>query len=79
MDAIYHLKPYELTDNFFNILKTTFWDKEITISVEEPTDTTGYLLSTEANRKHLLDGIESVKQGRCVHTMSLEDIESLTS
>jgi hypothetical protein len=33
MEATYRLKPYELTDSFFKMLKEVFYDKEITITL----------------------------------------------
>jgi phospholipid N-methyltransferase len=77
MTAIYQLKTYELTEDFFKMLRDTFQGKEITITVKAPHDETAYLLSNEANRKHLLAGVEAVKQGKFVHTMTLEEAEAL--
>jgi hypothetical protein len=74
MDATYRLKPYELNVDFFETLKRTFKDKEIVISVEEIQDETDFLLSTEANRKHLFEALESAKKGEFVHTMTLEEL-----
>jgi hypothetical protein len=77
MEATYRLKPYELTDGFFKMVKEAFYDKEITITIEEPFDETAYLLRSEANRKMLLAGVEAVKQRKTVHTMTLEEAEAL--
>ena len=77
MTVTYQLKPYELTDDFLKMLKETFHDKEITVTVEDAQDETEYLLGNEANRKHLLAGVEAAKQGRISHTLTLEQIEEM--
>ena len=77
MIATYQLKPHELTDDFLKTLKETFYDREVIITVEETFDETEYLLQPEANRKHLLAGVEAVKQGRFSNTMTLEEAEAL--
>jgi hypothetical protein len=77
MDITHRLKPNELNDEFLKILKDTFRGKEIAVTVEEIEDTTAYLLSTEANRTHLYDALESVKNGQCVHTMTVEEMEAM--
>ena len=79
MDVTYRLKPEELNDDFFKTLKKAFFGKEIAITVEEVPDETEYLLSNEANRGHLLQAVEDKKKGRTVHTMSLEEMESMIS
>ena len=78
MEAVYQLKPHELTEDFLKSIIRQFGDKEIKITIEEePFDETAYLLSNEANRKHLLAGIEAVKQGRVSHALTLEQIEAM--
>ena len=77
MIATYQLKPHELTDDFLKTLKETFYDREVTITVEEIFDETEYLLQPEANRKHLLAGVEAAKQGRFSNTMTFEEAEAL--
>jgi len=77
MDVTYRLNPEELNDDFFKTIKQTFFGKKIAITVEEVPDETEYLLSNEANREHLLRAIEDNKHGRNVHTMSIEEMESM--
>ena len=79
MDVTYRLKPEELNDDFFKTLKNAFLGKEIAITVEEMPDATEYLLSNEANRDHLQQAVEGIKKGQTVHTMSLEEMESMIS
>ncbi|GHU95312.1 hypothetical protein FACS189479_08790 [Spirochaetia bacterium] len=77
MDVTYRLKPGEVNDDFLNILRNTFWEKEIAVTVEAIEDETAYLLSNEANRKHLLDAVEDIKNGRNGHTMTVEEMEAM--
>ena len=77
MTATYQLISYELTDDFLKMLKETYYNREVTITIEEAVDETDFLLKPEANRKHLLAGVEAVRQGRFVHTMTFEEAEAL--
>ena len=77
MDVTYRLKPEELNDDFFRTIKKMFLGKEVAITVEEVPDETEYLLSNEANREHLTQAVEDMKHGRNVHTMSIEEMESM--
>jgi antitoxin YefM len=71
MQSVYRLKANELDDRFLESLKTFWGDdlrsvedhREIEIVISEA-DETAYLMATEANRRHLLKGIEDVKQRR---------------
>ncbi len=58
----FHLNADELNADFFIKFKTLFKSKRISITVEEEMDETEYLLSTEANRKHLEAALKS-KEG----------------
>ena len=78
MQAVYQVKPDELTADFFKAVKEQFGDKEVTITIkDEPMDETEYLLQDEENRRHLLAGIKAVKEGRCSRTLTLEEIEAM--
>jgi antitoxin YefM len=66
MYTTFHLKASELNEEFLKKLKTLFKGKNISLSVEEDMDETEYLLSTEANRKHLMEAIENVEKGNLV-------------
>ena len=79
MEAVYQLKPDELTDDFFKAVKEHFAGREIKITIEDqqPQDETEYLLRNEENRKHLLAGVKAVKEGRCSHSLTLEEIEAM--
>lgn len=62
MYTSYHLNSNELNADFLESVKKLFKNKRITISIEEEMDETEYLLSTDANRKHLEDALNS-KEG----------------
>jgi antitoxin YefM len=75
MQATYRLFADEMTDAFLNGLKDTYRNKEIEITVREVEDETEYLLKSEANRRHLLRGIEEIRSGVPLRTMTLEQVE----
>jgi hypothetical protein len=76
MEAVYQLKPDELTDEFFKAVKERFKGREVKITIEEkPQDETEYLLQDEENRRVLLAGIKADKEGRSSRTLTLEEIE----
>ena len=49
---------------------------EVIIFVEEEQDETEYLLSTEANRKHLEEALEELKHPEKFISINLEDYEN---
>ena len=59
MELTYRLNANELNEDFLKSVKALFKTKRISIFVEEEMDETDYLLSTEANRKHLEAAIKS--------------------
>jgi antitoxin YefM len=73
MQSVYRLKANELDDRFLESLKTFWGDREIEIVISEA-DETAYLMATEANRRHLLKGIEDVKQRRNLVEDSLDRV-----
>jgi len=77
MDVTYRLGPNELTVDFFRILQETFMGKEITVSVREISGTTEYLLADEENRRRLYTALDDARNGRFVHTMTLEEMEAM--
>ncbi len=64
MHTSFHIKANELDEKFIKSIKALFKSKRISITVEEELDETDYLLSTEANSKHLEDAIKNVKKGK---------------
>ena len=71
MYTTFHTSANELDDNFIKTLKTMFKSKRIAITVEEDFDDTTYLLSTRANKVHLLSSIEDEN----TVSFSLEDLK----
>ena len=50
---------------------------EVIVLVEEEMDTTEYLLSTEANRKHLEEALEELKHPENFIRVDFDDLENL--
>jgi hypothetical protein len=75
MQATYRIFADEMTDTFLNVIRDNYRNKEIEITVREVEDETGYLLKSEANRQHLLRGIEEIRSGAPLQTLTLEQIE----
>ena len=61
MYTSFHLNANELNDDFLKSIKALFKSKRISIIVEEVLDETQYLLSTDANRKHLEESLKSTE------------------
>ena len=64
MQTTYRLKANELSENLITALKSTYHDREIEITVDEVLDETAYLLSTPANRKHLLSALDDIRANK---------------
>jgi len=76
MTTTYQLKAFELTEDFVRKFRNDFQNEDVIITVKEAYDETAYLLGNEANRKHLLKGIEAVKLGKFAHVTTLEKLEA---
>jgi len=74
MTTTYRLNSKELSEEIIKSIKAAFHDKDIEITVTDAVDETEYLLSTEANKKHLYKSIEELEQGKGV-TMTLAEIQ----
>jgi PHD/YefM family antitoxin component YafN of YafNO toxin-antitoxin module len=74
MQATYRLRVNEL-GKLIEILKNSYADKEMEITVQEVEDETDYLLSNEANRKHLERSFASIESGKGLLEVSLESLE----
>jgi len=61
MQSTYRVHADELNDDFVQALKLAYKHKEIEIVVSDVVDDTDYLLSTKANREHLLESIKQIE------------------
>jgi hypothetical protein len=77
MVATYQLKTDEITENFFRSIRENYRNKEIEITIREVEDATDYLLKSEANRQHLLHGIDEIQSGAPLRTMTVEQLNEL--
>jgi len=77
MDITWQLRPEELNDDVFKIIRQQFTGKKVAITVVEIPDETEYLLSNTANKDHLLKAVKDLRNGQGVHTMSIEAMEAM--
>ena len=78
MVATYRLRADEISENFLKNIRDNYQNKEIEITVQEVEDETEYLLKSEANRQHLLRGIEEIQNNTPLQTMTLEQLNRLS-
>jgi antitoxin YefM len=64
MTTTYKLNANQLSEDILKSIKEAFKDKEIEITVTDMIDETEYLLSTEANKKHLYESMEELDAGK---------------
>jgi hypothetical protein len=64
MTTIFRLNEKEFTDDVVNTIRAAFKNKEIEITISDVFDGTEYLLSTEANRKHLQRSMNDIAEGK---------------
>jgi antitoxin YefM len=74
MTTTYRLNTKELSDEILKSIKEAFKDRDIEITVTDLRDETEYLLSTEANKKHLYRSIEELEKGSGT-PMSLAELQ----
>ncbi len=74
MTTIYRLHVNELSVEIINSIKAAFKDKTVEIIVRDTEDETEYLLATETNRKHLLDSMKELEEGKGV-TFTIEELQ----
>lgn len=63
MESTYYLNSDELNADFIKAIKTLFKNKNIAITVSVEEDETEHLLSTDTNKRRLLESIKNVKKG----------------
>jgi antitoxin YefM len=74
MQTTYRVHADELTDDFLQALKVAYKDREIEIIVSDDVDETDYLMSSPANRDHLLRAIENINNHKNLVEMSSDDL-----
>ncbi|MGH8497395.1 MAG: hypothetical protein ACRERV_01070 [Methylococcales bacterium] len=78
MYTTYRLKADELNADFLESVKALFHGKVVEIAIcdaaQTEEDETDYLLKNPANRQHLLNAIDNVKQRRGIVEVSLADL-----
>jgi antitoxin YefM len=77
MYTTYHLNTSELDENFLNAVKSQFQDSNLTITIEKEMDETEYLMTNPANKRHLLDAMENVKNGNVI-SFTFEEFEKMS-
>jgi antitoxin YefM len=87
MESTYRLHTNELDEQFLEAIKLLFANKIIEIKISDVAvekngythvdemDETDYLLSSPANRKHLLEAIEHVNRGENLIEVNLDELE----
>jgi len=76
MLATYRLRADEINDAFLKTIQSNYMNKEIEITIQEVEDETEYLLKSETNRRHLLRGIEEIRSGESLKTMTVEQLNN---
>jgi len=74
MYTTYRLHADELSENFIKAVKQTFKDRNIEIIVQEVQDETEYLLSSQANKEHLLRSIQNVANHTNLVKVQMEEL-----
>ena len=74
MKTSFRLNEKEFTDDIINIIRTAFKNKEIEITISDFLDETEYLLSSEANKKHLQKSIADIENGEGI-TFTLNELQ----
>lgn len=59
MEAIFKLNVDQIDNGFVDSIKKMFKQKELIIRISASEDESEYLLSSDANKKHILDNISA--------------------
>ena len=74
MYSTYRLKADELSDNIVKAVKSAYQDREIEIIIQDVQDETKYLLSSTANKEHILKAIEEINNQETLVQVEMEDL-----
>jgi antitoxin YefM len=78
MHTTYRMSAADLDDRFLASVKSLFGANEVEISIcgraQSEEDETAYLLTSEANRQHLLEALADVEAGRNLVTVKPEEL-----
>ncbi len=79
MQTSYRLSVAELDEKFLQSVRALFAkpEEEIEITISTTRDDTFYLLSSEANRRHLEAAITDFRAGRNLMEVPLEKLQAL--
>jgi len=77
MVATYRLRANEIPQNLFETIRDNYKDKEVEITIQEVEDETTFLLKSQANCEHLLRGVEEIRSGTALQSMTLEQLNEL--
>jgi DNA invertase Pin-like site-specific DNA recombinase len=73
MTTTFRLNEKELSEKIIKAIRSAFKNKDILITISDVADETDYLLSTDANRKHLQRSMEDIQSGKGV-TFTLNEL-----
>jgi hypothetical protein len=74
MYTTYRLQADELSENFIKAVKQTYQHRTIEIIVQEIQDETEYLLSSKANKEHLLRSIQNIANHANLVQVQMEEL-----
>ena len=73
MTGVFTVRPSEITEDFVDLLKRFFNDRELVIKAKDD-DETDYLLATKANRDSLLQSIEDINRHTNLVSFKAEEL-----
>jgi antitoxin YefM len=74
MQSTYRIHAGEFTDDLVQAIRVAYRDREIEIIISDDVDETDYLMSTPANRDHLLRAIENINNHTNLVQISSDDL-----